>query len=424
MKKLYFIGVLSAAMALAGCSKENPFSADAEGEGQVLKAALSMSTPDTDIMVTRADASQDLSDFQIAFIKENATVASANYRYGDMPDVVTIKAGSYKVTATLGEDREAEWENPYFTGESPYFEVKANEITSSIDPIECELRNIKATIAFDSSLANVMSADSYVEVKVGDNKGLNFTTAEANAGKAGYFRHTDETTLVATFHGKVNGSDIVETKSYDGIEKGRWYKLTFKLHQGAGGAGSGSVSGDVVVDASVDVDDVNRDINIGDDEPLDDSERPTEGGGDEPDPPTPGTAPQIVAITPGLVFDTPWHVTNDGSGYPACEFKIISSAEGGVQELTCDIISDDLTAEELSGIGLQSHLDLVNTGDLTGALSGLGFPVNQGGNKEVVFNISSTFMGMMGAFGNHLHQFKLYVKDANGECTKTVMIQF
>lgn len=419
MKKLYFIGVLSAAMALAGCSKENPFSADAEGEGQVLKAALSMSTPDNDIMVTRADGSQDLSDFQIAFIKENATVASANYRYGDMPDVVTIKAGSYKVTATLGEDREAEWENPYFTGESPYFEVKANEITSSIDPIECELRNIKATIAFDSSLANVMSADSYVEVKVGDNKGLNFTTAEANAGKAGYFRHTDETTLVATFHGKVNGSDIVETKSYDGIEKGRWYKLTFKLHQGAGGAGSGSVSGDVVVDASVDVDDVNRDINIDDDEPLDDNERPTEGGDNPPTPPT-GEAPDIVAVTPGLVFDTPWNAP-EGS---ACEFKVVSSAEGGVQELTCDIISDDLTPEELAGIGLQSHLDLVNTGDMAGALAGLGFPTNVGGSREVNFNISTMFMGMMGGFGNHLHQFKIHVKDANGECTKTVMIQF
>lgn len=412
---------------MVGCSKENPFEGDGS-EGQVLKTALDVSLSSDNIMVnkkvTRANEDVNVDDFTVSFIQQGNSIASKSFLYGEMPDVVTLQGGTYHVVATLGEDREAEWENPYYLGESKPFEVIPEEITSYVDPVVCALRNIKATIEFDPSLAAVMSSDSYVEVKVGDNNGLNYGIDEAKAGKAGYFRHTDETTLVATFHGTINGSEIVETKSYNGIDKGRWYKLTFRLHQYDGDdTGDGDVT--VVVDASVDVDDVNGDVNIGDDEPLDDGERPTEGDDPNPDDPNPDDpakdeGPQILAVSPGLVFDTPWNV--DAS--TQCAFKITSSAEGGITALTCDIISDNLTPEELEGVGLNQHLDLVNTpANLAEGLTNLGFPINVGGQKVVNFDISG-FMGLMSVFGPAQHKFQLYVKDANGECTKTLILQF
>ena len=146
---------------MAGCSKENGFESS-DDEGQVLKSALDVSMPSdqSQIVVTRAESDVDLSQFKINFIKTGESVATQSYTYGEMPEVVTLKAAEYRATAELGQDREAEWENPYFKGESKPFEVRPFEITSFIDPIECELLNIKVTIAFDESLAAAMSADS------------------------------------------------------------------------------------------------------------------------------------------------------------------------------------------------------------------------------------------------------------------------
>lgn len=429
MKKIYLIPLLSAGLLMAGCSKEKGFDDEmSDGEGQVLKTALDMSTTSDQIMVTRAEQGVDLSNFKINFIKKGETVAAKSYTYSEMPDVVTLKVGTYTATAELGQDLNAEWENPYFKGQSEEFDVEAYKITSFISPIECALMNIKATIAFDETLLAAMSSDSYVEVKVGDNPGLNFTSAEATAGKAGYFKHTNESTLVATFHGTVNGSDIVESKSYEGIAKGRWYKLTFKLHQNSGGDPTGGASGEIVVDASVTTEDVNADVTLEDDAPLDDSDRPNWGGGDDPEPPTPDNAPEIIAISQGMVFDTPWSVTAASE----CEFKIISHAEGGMQEFTCEIISQDLTPEELGSMNLPNVLDLVNEpapdSKYPNYWNVLGndpfnFPTNVGGQSEVIFKLSD-FMGMMAVFGNHQHTFRFHVKDANGEVNKDLILQF
>lgn len=429
MKKIYLIPLLSAGLLMAGCSKEKGFDGEmSDDEGQVLKTALDMSTTSDQIMVTRAEQGVDLSNFKINFIKKGESVAAKSFTYSEMPDVVTLKVGTYSATAELGQDLNAEWENPYFKGQSEEFDIEAYQITSFISPIECALMNIKATIAFDETLLAAMSPDSYVEVKVGDNPGLNFTTAEATAGKAGYFKHTNENTLVATFHGTVNGSEIVESKSYEGIDKGRWYKLTFKLHQNSGGDPTGGASGEIVVDASVTTEDVNADITLEDDEPLDDSDRPNWGGGDDPEPPTPDNAPEIIAISQGMVFDTPWSVTAASE----CEFKIISHAEGGMQEFTCEIISQDLTPEELGSMNLPNVLDLVNEpapdSKYPNYWNVLGndpfnFPTNVGGQSEVIFKLSD-FMGMMAVFGNHQHTFRFHVKDANGEVNKDLILQF
>ena len=417
MKKIYFLSLLAAGLLATGCSKDNPFGPDTRGEGQVLKEALDMSVPEGNVQIggTRA-VDVDVNEFNVSFIKSGQTIATKTYRYGEMPGVVTLEQGTYRATASYGEDREAEWENPYYKGESAPFEVVANEITSYIDPIECSLGNIKATIEFDPMLAQAMSEDSYVEVKVGDNNGLRYDLEVAQQGKAGYFRHTDETTLVATFHGTVNGSTAVETKSYSGIEKGRWYKLTFKLHD-SDGNGSGDVESEILVDASVNVQDVNADVEIAEDEPLNDDERPKEDDND--DPPVPNDPPQIISDC-ALEFD----VVNNVTESTVCKFHITSSADGGFTALTCDIISDDLTPEELGGMGLTNHIDLVNTpADMAETLAGLGFPVNVGGQKRVDFDMSA-FMGLMAVFGDHMHQFKLVVTDANGTTVKTLKLQF
>lgn len=424
MKKSYIFPFLAAAALVTGCSKENPFGGEGSGEGQILKSALAVEL-NTDETVRKAAtrAGVSLDDFTVVFTRDNAPVAK--YKYSEMPEVVSLPAGEYTCSATYGENRIAEWESPYYLGKSEAFQVEPYEITSYIDPIECKLENIKVTVTFDPVLVSRMSPDSYVEVKVGANDGLNYTTAEASSGKAGYFLHTAETTLVATFCGSVDGSKTTETKSYKDIQRGCHYKLNFKLHNGTGGDGSGDVNGEVVLDASVTVVDINRDVTIDDDlVDVDKGEHPNEGGDTPPGPgPGPGTEPELPSIEGVSPVDI--DAVNDGNSLSSCVIKVHSSSDDGITGFTCDIVSDKLTPEELVGVGLRDHLDLAETpADLEGVLAGLGFPVNVAGQKDVEFEITGTFLGLMQMLGECEHHFVLTVTDANGTTTKTLKIKF
>jgi len=425
MKKSYILPILAAGLLFTGCSKENPFGGESTTEGQVLKTALAV-TLNTDETVRQQAATRgdvNLNDFTVVFTKGGAPVAK--YKYSEMPEVVTLPAGEYTCSATYGENRVAEWESPYYLGQSGTFVVEPMEITSYIDPIECKLENVKVTVTFDPVLVSRMSPDSYVEVKVGANEGLKYTTVEADSGKAGYFLHTAETTLVATFYGTIDGSKTTETKSYKDIQRGCHYKLNFKLHTGGEGEGTGDANGEVVLDATVTTVDVERDVTV-EDEPMvpDWSEHPGHGT-DEPDP---GPGPDDPkAEAPTITAEAPVNldIVNDGPSLTSCVLNIHSSAEGGITGLICDIDSPLLPKEDLESVaGLSDHLDLVNTNPAyIESLTNFGFPYNVGGQNDVKFNISG-FMGLLGALGEGEHHFILTVTDANGTTTRTLKIKF
>lgn len=428
MNKSYILPLAAVALLASACSKENAFDNSAAGEGQFLKSALAMDINAQELEKTRASVYADINNFKVNFFKDGHSEPYATYVYGEMPEVITLPAATYSITATYGEDRIAEWENPYFLGNSEAFEVNAKEVCSFLEPIECRLENIKVTVDFDEALRSAMSEDSYVEIKVGTSSPLNYGLAEADAKKAGYFKHSNEISLVAVFHGTINGQETVETKSLKDIQKGNHYKIMFRLHNDMGPDGSGNLNGDVTVDANVTAVDVTRDVEIGDDPLLDDSERPTEGNEDDnPDDPEnpddPGTPDNPApTITPGegLTLDG----SNNGNTLEACILYIHSDAPNGITEMYCDIDSPKLTDEELHGAGLASHLDLANTpSDMAAALKNFGFPVNVKGWKDVTFNITD-FLETLGDFGSFTHKFVITVKDEYGETTKTLTLDF
>ncbi|MDE5868911.1 MAG: hypothetical protein K2H18_01655 [Muribaculaceae bacterium] len=135
-------------------------------------------------------------------------------------------------------------------------------------------------------------------------------------------------------------------------------------------------------------------------------------------PPTGEKTPPTVTAKAPIVLDAD-NIMADGM---ECKIDVVSSDNAGITKFTCDIISDKLTEAELSGMGLSSHLDLVNTPDeLMEPLSGLGFPVRIGGQKSVTLDITP-FMGLLGALGSGRHEFKLVVGDANGETVKSLIL--
>lgn len=435
MKKSYILPLIASAIIATGCSKENPFDGMSSGsEGQFLKSALSVDINADGFEVRSSRADANVNDFTVIFNREGDAQPAAKYKYGEMPEIVTLPAGSYTVTATYGENRLADWDSPYFLGVSQKFAVEPYEITSYVEPIECKLENIKVTIDFDKSLRDNMTADSYVEVKVGSSTSLNYGIAEADAAKAGYFMHQDEITLVAVFHGTVGGNKITETKSMQNIIKGAHYKITFKLHQDSDSEFNGDADGDIEVDASVTVEDVNRNVSLIEDEPMDDNERPQEGenpgqgGNDSDDPNNPGTGDNPPAENaPTITADAPVNldIVNDGYALTSCVLHINSSHEKGITGLVCDIKSPALTSDDLKDFGLDTHLDLVNTPQsMQEGLETLGLPYSVGGQNYVKFDISRFITILASVAEGYENSFELTVTDGNGSCTKILRIKF
>lgn len=415
MKSKHILSLFFGASLLGSCSSEAPFTPDRNsGTGSFNTESIYLDVRNGNETILEAPSRAADDDFKILFFKNGNVAPEQTYNYSEMPDVVVLPIGKYTVSATKGADVEADWESPYFIGSSEEFEIKEDEITSDLDPIVCTLQNVQVSVDFAPVLSGNMSPDSYVEVKVGDNPGLQFT--KDHEGVLGHFRHTEGVSLVATFHGEVEGLPTVETKSFDRVQKGHHYKITFKLHT-QNNEHYGEADASINVDASVTTVDLENNIVVGEEEDLGDAERPKEDNGETP--PTPGdkTPPTLSSKAP-VVLDSETLITEGME----CIITATSTAEGGITSFTCDIVSEKLDAPTLSVMGLDSHLDLVNTpSDLEEPLTTLGFPINIGGEKNVTLDISQ-FMDLLGALGEGRHEFVLNVGDANGETKKSLIL--
>lgn len=446
MKKITNIFIAAAlALGAVSCSQESPFDSGEKGNGygRVLTSSLAVQLKGEQ---TRAsDDTPNVKDFTVEFYNTtNMATAVETFKYSEMPEVVSLPAGiTYKVVARYGDNPEQAWNAPYYYGESADFDVEVDKIVDNIDPITCKLSNVKVTINFEQSLAAVMSTDSKVNVKVGTSGELTFTK---DTDDNGYFAYVEgSNTLIATFTGTVEGDPTTEIKSYSDVKPGVHYSITFRLHSpNAAGSGTATPGEDgengINIEAAVSISDISGDINIGDgiDEIIldDETERPSEGDDpnnpdnpnnpDDPNPPAPpaGEGPTVTPFVPegasGTLVD--FNKVNDADGL-ICAFNVDSSAESGFTQFEVDIISERLTPEELGGIGLAQHLDLVDTpDDLLEAMEGLGFPTNVRGLKHAEFNISG-FMGMLMMLGSGEHTFRLTISDENGTTVVNLRIK-
>ena len=241
---------LALASLLGACSKENPFGSEEENGavGMLMTSCLAPSLTNAEgyETVTRA-AIPSTDDFKVVITREGTRTPAAEYKYADMPEVLTLPVGDYVVSAHHGDNNVAAWEEPYYFGEST-FHIEENKITDEVDPIVAKLSNIRVTIVYGPSLVNAMGADSKVSVNVGESGTMSFAAGEE---RSAYFKYVDKSqTLTATFSGTVDGQRVVETKAYDNVAPGNHYRITFRLHT-IDQEDPGSINGGITVDASV-----------------------------------------------------------------------------------------------------------------------------------------------------------------------------
>lgn len=417
---IYVLFLMMVAL-LPSCSKENPFNnvPVEEPVGSLAKKALGVDVLDASMIVTRAgeDSGISLDDFDICVYQTGVTTPKFHDKYGNMPEILTLPRGEYYVEASYGENVDKGWESPYYKGKSETFLIKGGEITDNIGEIKCRLTNVKVSVDFGPVLLSKVSNPN-VEVKVCDiagqdvATGLTFTKLEAEKERCGFFRYEPGVTLVAVFDGLIDGdlTPTHEVKTITNLEGGKHYKITFKLHVIDGDPGGG-IAAKMAVDAHLVVTDVERNVDIEEDEILDDNERPKEDD-ENPEPPQ-EDGPSVMPEAP-INFDKVNDVKSDS------HVVINISSKTGITKFQVNIISDDL-----NGL-VPEVLDLVTPGDNLSLLQGLGLledgKTTVKGDKNVTFDVSG-FMEMLCALGPEKdHTFRLTIADESGEVVKELKL--
>lgn len=423
--KQYTILPLAAGLllTLAACDKEQPFGPAQDGDGYLDGAALSLELKNEQRLVRSGGA--DVADCQVEIFRSGDDTPVRTYRYGDMPEIITLPVGSYTVRATYGDNAVAAWDAPYYKGEGA-FTIQADKITSDIEPVVCTLSNVRVSIEFDTTLASHMGSDAKVTVKAGSKGSLDYTLADQD--RSGYFAYEPGSSLTATFSGPIDGYEVVETKAYDTVDAGTHYHITFRLRTlDDTEPGDANIGEGLAIDATVTKVDLTGDITPDTPGETDDM-RPSEG--DTPTPPGPDDPddPKVdiekaIDVSGSTIDLTKVHDA-DQLAADGTEVIILVRTQKPITGFTCDIISDTLDADVLEGVGLTDHLDLVNPGEFEAALSSLFFhdgPIKVAGETEVPFDLTS-FMPLLGALGAGNHQFDLVVTTADGSRTITLRL--
>ena len=224
---IYLLALL-ALVGLAGC-KEGGFEPEPEtGVGKLSTARLMLSISNEELRKSASwTRSVELADFVVDILKDGETVRT--YRYADMPGVIELPVGTYTAKAHLGENPEADWEAPYYAGESEPFAIVKDRITEA-QTIVCKLANVRVTIVYTEELLKHMADDAKVNVVMGDDATLSFAKTETRSGYFAYLEGSN--TLAATFDGDpAAGSKEEVIFSYPGLYAIFVYRVAHELYE-------------------------------------------------------------------------------------------------------------------------------------------------------------------------------------------------
>ncbi|MBR4887078.1 MAG: DUF4493 domain-containing protein [Muribaculaceae bacterium] len=415
MKKIYNIMMLAllSLVTLASCSKDDPFPATPEesAQGQVSLKKMLVDITNEEVVMR---SSIDVAEFIVSIEGESGVVITEAYK--DMPEVVTLPVGNYKVCVKSHEVKDAAWDEPYFYGEQS-FKVEKNKVTE-VNTVVCRLANVRVTIVIHDLLARKSADDVNVNVLLGENTSLDFSKTET---RSGYFKYVEgSSTMVATFTGTVQNNYEENFRTYVDVAPGNHYIITYRL-QGPNGDvpdNEGYINHGVNVSASVTS--VNMTVNVEtEDDILEDDERPEEGGEGPIDPPADQDLPTVEAVAP-ITFDAP-NVVDANS---EVTINVQSHHEDGINEFKVTINSEMISGLLEAQLGT-SELDFINPASETVANFIKELNLVEGDVKGCTDNIEikiTGFMGMLSILGPSSHDFVITVGDANGRTVKTLTL--
>lgn len=394
MKRLQLISltVLSMLIALTACHSEKvSFQMDTFGQ---LKLSSMQVTADTEPLVTASRVSADINDYLITVYAANGEKLQ-EWKYAEMPEIFTLKTGTYKLVAHAPEVTGAAFDTPYCASAEKSFEIRQDEITE-IGEVKCTLHNVKVTVKYEDKLMALLGDDVKVTVKVGEEE-LEYTKDET---KSGFFHGKAENNVVdVVFQGSVEEEPVSITKSYAEIALGTELIVTYKCKESVTGidpgtGGSFHAPGISVDEKLIAVNETGA-VLPEEDEILDFGKPAIEGDG----------------------FDLSQPVTNLNQ-------KVVVNlmAPDGIAHVKVEIASENETFAGVIQEMFGGPFDLADPGTLEETLKGLKLPVSeQVINQQLVkFDVTEFMPLLKGEFAG-IHRFIIEVVDNNNSSVKATL---
>ena len=433
----FTVAALFTALLAVGCADEKISFEDKGVETLSDKGYLSISNLVVDCRVDDKDPnmgvepstyatrnSVDVNNFDCSIINDEGEVVSS-FKLGERPaEALELKTGDYIFKVQSGEIQGAAWNSPVY-GATKVFKIVRDE-TTTISEVVCSLMQIKVSITYAPDLLERLGEGTTTTAIIGENS-LAFSLTETRDGyfSAPQVSNTITLNIKGTYAAdKVTFKSVEMNKEVKDVKVGQHSKIHFYIeHANEGNIKVSVTLRDWVTDKVIP-------CNVAD---LVTEEEWTEGGNEGGD--DPGTAvgaPDIIWA--GYDMSKRYAITGDLT----VDLEIV--AEKGIKELLCEIKSEVLTPDQLSGVGLCNILNLCYPKqsydsstpsvyvDVEQPLRDLDFAVAEEVLNKKKVNLSITkFLGILqGVSGTSLknHDFILSVTDNDGVTTvKTLMLQ-
>lgn len=177
-----------------------------------------------EIVFKSVSAPEDGQVFVLEFFRKGVLTTSVVYTAGVPAEPIELPVGSYVVKAYTGENAEAAFSSPYYTGEGTVEITAGGE--HSID-ITCYLANVKVSVDFSQEIKDAF--ETY-QVVVSNSRGGSLTFEGETIGLDGYFKVGENETLTWNLS-MVNNDGVTYSASdtYTDVKAREHYNLNFSL---------------------------------------------------------------------------------------------------------------------------------------------------------------------------------------------------
>lgn len=414
MKNKYLLLLyLIAVFIITACHSEkmDEQSYSSKGELNLSGLSLSLDAKVDSLSLSRANT-VDINSY-IVTITDAQEQQAGKWVYSEMPEVVSLPVGNYRIDVVSAETAEAGFDNPYYAG-SQSFEIKKNEVTQ-VSGIVCKLSNVRLSFTMDAAFKEKSDDDFKVTMSI---ESSSISMVKSDENRFAYLPAiADEHVLVVSWKGTVDGDYYNNIERFSGVKKGYHHTISFKFDKvnSDGNEASGGLSVSVSIDGSITEKDDNIAVNPGPLPGIEDFPNEGEGdneGGDDGENPEPSD----ITITGYSFGGSPFTMGEELVVTGATELIVKLSVPAGIKSLKVLITSDNSSFNEIAqALG---EFDLADSSSMSEeALATLGafsFPMDDEikGKTALDFNISQ-FTSLLPGFPG-LHNFRITVVDNNG----------
>lgn len=470
--------------SLNSCDDPNYPDSNVNGEGKLSTKSLKVDVLNSETII-ESRSSIDVSTFIVNVIDKSTGTVKNSWKYGEMPEIIALPVGDYKVEILNEVVKDAAWDSPYYYA-SKDFSIAKNEVTE-IGNVTCKLANIKVSIKYSDELKALIGSgtDVKVNVLVGATESLDFAYGET---RSGYFKYIPEsTTLAASFSGTIDGCFINNYQIVTDVAPGQHRIITFGVKEapnppdeyGSIGTSGFALNAQVTrVDLTVDVPVVEDPIepddllqtsvssislnanagssnitvkstanwavtsnqswcttSIGSGAKGDTSVtvNVTENSSDQARNAkltfVMGNISKEVSVTQAAkassnsptITSTSLDLNNVNPIVDGMTARVDINAPIGIAHLKVEIVSPSLTPSDLADVGLSDKFDLAEPGSLEEPLKGLGFPVKDEVVGKTYLLFDITNFMSLLNMFSGEHHFVITVIDANGQSTTATL---